>query len=122
MKNLPKVRAAVEKLKTLSDVSVVEKDAWIVRIPKRGGLECEITIPIDWCFEWFTRIKKDGKECWSDWMEHHGLPDKELDSEMAEAILSYVDRVMQSALTQPVRMYEEGTSPDSKAKGLRDPG
>lgn len=85
----------------------VAKSAWIVRVPKESGAECEVTIPIDWCYEWFASLKKDGKEVWSDQMEHYGSPDEELDAAMADAILSYVTRVAQSDLASPVSLYEE---------------
>ncbi|HWA25522.1 MAG TPA: hypothetical protein VG734_07675 [Lacunisphaera sp.] len=52
-------------------------------------------------------IKENGRETWSDSMEHYGAADARLDAEMAESILSYVQRVMRSDLTAPVSLHEE---------------
>lgn len=67
MKQLPKVRALIEALKTRPGVYVEAGEAWLVRVPK-DDLVCEITIPIDWCFEWFVSVRGGPKkgEVWSD--------------------------------------------------------
>ena len=110
MKQIPKVRAVIEKLKMRSDISVeVGKTAWLIRIAKPENIVCEVTVPIDWCFEWFVSVRRNGQkeEVWSDWMEHYGAPDERLDAEMADDLLSFIDRAVQSNVSTPINLCEE---------------
>ena len=110
MKQLPKVHAVIEKLKMRSDVSVeVSKTAWLIRIAKAEDIVCEVTVPIDWCFEWFVSVRRKGQkeEVWSDRMEHYGAPDDRLDAEMANDLLAFIDRAIQSDVGTPIYLCEE---------------
>jgi len=104
------VRAVVARLSRRSDVLVETlNDAWLIRIPRDADFVCEITVPIDWCFEWFACVKPVGKNdhVWYDWMEHYGSSDDDLDIEMAECIESFVERVTRSELKLPLSIYAE---------------
>jgi hypothetical protein len=106
----PRVRHVIDGLRDRGDLVVEDrKDAWLVRIPKGSEFVCEITVPRDWCFEWFACVKRvdEKKPDWSDWMEHYGSPDEVLDAEMADCITSFVARVTQSELKLPLNIYED---------------
>ena len=105
-----RVREVVEKLGRRSDVTVeVQNNAWLIRIPKGADFVCEVTVPIDWCFEWFACVKQVGMkdDVWSDWMDHYGSSDAELDAEMAGCIEAFVERVTRSELKLPLSIWEK---------------
>jgi hypothetical protein len=87
-----------------------QADAWLVRVPKLGGLVCEITVPRE-RFEWFASVKRlpGNEEVWSDWMDHYDMPEEDLAAEMAECIAQFVERVLGGELRLPLRIYEEKT-------------
>ncbi len=106
------IRELIESLQQRSDLSVVEQDqCWQVVITKGRDLSCEVTIPRD-VLEWFARVKQrqDKREVWSDWMDYTGYDDRpkeQLEAEMADDILAFIDRVSASELVLPLRIYEE---------------
>ena len=81
-------------------------DAWIIAIPKAAGEICRITIPRE-RFEWFADVQRDGKEAWSDSMEHYGSPTPTLDAEMASSISSFIDHVTTQPLKLPLEIHKE---------------
>lgn len=109
MRPLPKVGAAIEELKARRGVHVeTGETTWTIRFVA-GALVCEVTVPIDWCFEWFVTVtRSEGKEeVWRDWTEHYGTHNEALDAEMAADILSFVDRASKSDLLEPISLHEE---------------
>lgn len=103
------VRKLIVRLSSRDDLIVEErKDAWLIRIPK-GDSVCEVTIPIDWCFEWFACVKQQENkdDLWSDSMQHYGSPNDVLDAEMARDIEAFIERVTQSDIILPLSIYEE---------------
>ena len=106
------IHQLIESLRQRSDVGVVEQErSWLVIITKGRDMFCEITIPRD-VLEWFASVKQrhDKREVWSDWMDYTGYdarPKEELEKEMTEDILAFIDRVSISELVLPLSIYEE---------------
>ena len=105
------VRQLIDSLRKRSDVAVVEQEqSWVVVMTKGRDLCCEVTIPRD-VLEWFASVKRrqDKREVWSDCMDYDGYDDRpkeRLESEMADDILSFIERVSASELVLPLRIYE----------------
>lgn len=62
--------------------------------------------------EWYACVKhrREKKEMWADWMDYEGYdkrPKAELEAEMAEDILAFVDRASSKEPLLPLRIYEE---------------
>ena len=118
------VRKLIDRLSRRSDVEVETNGDWLIRIPKGRDFVCEVTVPIDWCFEWHACVKQLGKkeDVWYDWMDHYGSPEEALDAEMAECIEAFVERVAQSDLKLPLSIYEERRSltkpPENNARDV----
>ena len=89
-----------------ADLSIEsQKDAWIVRVP-RGDLVCDVTIPIS-VHEWFATVRRadDGAEVWSDWMDHYGAAEAELDAERAESISAFIQRAFTDGIRPPLAIH-----------------
>jgi hypothetical protein len=105
------VREMIELLRKRADVGVVEQEqSWSVVIRKGRDLFCEITVPHD-VLEWSACVKRreDNREVWSDWMDYSGYDDRpkdDLEAQMADDILAFIDRVSVSELVLPLRIYE----------------
>jgi hypothetical protein len=102
----------IESLRERSDVGVIdEKESWLISISKGRYFVCEVTVPRE-VLEWYACVKdwREKKETWSDWMDYSGYDDRtpeKLESEMAQDILAFVDRVSGSELRLPLQIYEE---------------
>ena len=111
---MSRIRQLIESLRRRSDVGVVEQEqSWLVVITKGKDLFCEVNIPRD-VLEWFASVKQrqDKREVWSDWMDYKGYDDRskeELEAEMADDILAFIDRVSVSKLVLPLKIYEDKT-------------
>ena len=109
---MSRIHQLIESLQQRSDVGIVEQEqSWLVVITKGRDLFCEVTIPRD-VLEWFASVKQqhDKQEVWSDWMDYAGYDDRpkeKLEAEMADDILSFIDRVSASELVLPLSIYEE---------------
>ena len=111
-----RVQTLVEELRGVTGLSVEDGEtAWLIRIPKGENLMCEVTVPRE-RFEWFAAVKRRGekKDEWSDWMDHYGSADVQLDSEMAESIRAFVERVLRSEIRLPLSIYEKTGEPDGQ--------
>lgn len=97
-------------LRTRSGISVVEQEqSWLIAIPKGHDFVCEVTIPHS-VLEWFASVKQDGQETWSDWMDYTGYDDspmEKLEAEMADDILSFIERVSTTEHVFPLSIWEE---------------
>lgn len=97
-----------------NDVGIVEHEqSWVVMITKGRGMFCEVTIPRD-VLEWFASVqhRHDKRELWSDWMDYTGYDDRtkeQLEAEMADNILAFIDRVSAYELVLPLSIHEEKT-------------
>lgn len=97
------------KLRGRRDLHLIEEmHSWLITIPK-GGLICEVTVPFD-VLEWHACVKhrREDKEIWSDWMDYSGYDDRprtQLESEMADDILAFLNRVS-AAESLPIRIHE----------------
>jgi hypothetical protein len=109
---MSRIQQLIESLRQRSDVGIVEQEqSWLVVITKGRDLFCEVTIPHD-VLEWFASVKQrhDKREVWSDWMDYTGYDDRpteQLEAEMADHILAFIDRVSVSELVLPLSIYEE---------------
>jgi len=116
------IRDLIEKLRTRSDVGIAnEKNAWRIVITKGKDYFCEVTVPHD-VLEWFVCVKRRGeeKEQWSDWMDYGGYDDtakEELESQMADDVAGFVDRVSISELRLPLKIYENPASQEWDIEG-----
>jgi hypothetical protein len=105
------IRDLIELLRLRSGVEISdEAQFWHICITKGRDLICEVTIPHD-VLEWFASVKRgnDQEEVWSDWMDYDGYDDrsrKELEAEMANDILAFVDRVSAAEQLFPLKIYE----------------
>jgi hypothetical protein len=105
------VRQMIELLQKRADLSVVDHEqSWSVVITKGRDFLCEVTVPHQ-VLEWFACVKRqqDNKEVWSDWMDYSGhddSPQEKLETQMADDILAFIDRVSVSELVLPLRIYE----------------
>jgi len=104
---MSQVHQLIETLRARTDLTVSdEKDAWVVSIPKSSGDICRVTVPRE-RFEWFADVQRDGKEVWSDWMDHYDSKLPKLDAEMAACIADFVERVTTQTIELPLKIYEE---------------
>ena len=104
------IRRLIENLRGRADLSVQDLDqAWLIRIPKGENHVCEVTIPHS-AFEWFACVKRleDNMEVWSDWLDHYDSTDDKLDTEMAESISAFIERVTASELQLPLQIGSSG--------------
>jgi hypothetical protein len=105
---MTRVEQFVESLRERSDVSVEsQKDAWLVRVP-RGDLVCDVIIPTS-VHEWFATVRRadDRAELWSDWMDHYGAAEAELDAERANSISAFMERVFSDGIRPPLAIHVE---------------
>jgi len=104
----------IDRLRSRGDIGVVEeKESWLIVITKNRDLICEITVPHD-SLEWSACVRQRGqeKEDWSDWMDYSGYDERtleELEAEMADDILTFVDRVSVSEPLLPLQIYKGRT-------------
>lgn len=79
-----------------------------------------VTIPKN-VFEWFVLVSdaKEGKEIWSDWMDHYDDSDEHLEIEMSDRIAGFVERGLISNLTSPIPLWEEKSNQPPQAAGPR---
>jgi hypothetical protein len=109
---MSRIRQLIESLQQRNDVEVVQQEqSWLVVITKGGDLFCEVTIPRD-VVEWFASVKQrqDKREVWSDWMDYIGYDDRpkeKLETEMADDILAFIDRVSVSGIVLPLSIDGE---------------
>jgi hypothetical protein len=105
------IRQLIEGLRRRCDVGVTDEvQSWRVIIPKGRDLFCEVTIPHA-VLEWHASVKnrREKKEIWSDWMDYSGYDDRareELEAEMADDILAFIDRVSIKYPLLPLKIYE----------------
>ncbi len=100
------VEQLVSRLQERFEVSVESrKDSWLVRLPQ-DEFVCEVTIPVG-VQEWFAAVKRadDGSEVWSDWMDHYGASESELDAERADSISSFIERVLSDGIRLPLSIH-----------------
>ena len=94
------------------DVGIVDETrSWLISITKGRDLICEVTVPHD-VLEWYASVKhrRDKKEMWSDWMDYSGYDDRpreKLESEMADDILAFIDRVSAAEQLLPLKICED---------------
>ena len=104
----------IDRLRGLGDTDLVEaKESWLIVITKSRDLICEITVPHD-ILEWSACVRQRGqeKEVWSDWMDYSGYDERtneELEAEMADDILTFVDRISVSEPLLPLQIYKRRT-------------
>jgi hypothetical protein len=105
---MTRVEQFVESLRERSDASVEsQKDTWLVRVP-RGDLVCDVIIPT-LVHEWFATVRRadDGTQLWSDWMDHYGTAEAELDAERATSISAFTERVFSDGIRPPLAIHVE---------------
>src|SRR5262245_56093126 len=113
---MQKISKLIEQLRERADLSVVEHEqSWLVLIPKEQGMVCEVTIPHR-VLEWFACVKEAGKdkELWSDWMDYSGYDDtprERLESQMANDIAAFINRVSASKLMLPREIWKNPQHP-----------
>lgn len=103
-----RVGQLIRSLQERPDISVESRtDAWIVRVP-RGEFVCEVTIPVR-VQEWFATVQwaDDGTEVGSDWMDHYGSSEQELDAERAESISAFIERVFRDGIRPPFSISDK---------------
>lgn len=106
---MSRVEQLIQSLRSRKDLLVQDQnDAWLVTIPKGPAGECRVTVPRR-AFEWFADATRDGKQLWSDWMDHYDANAAELDAEMARDIAAFIERVTSSELRLPLQIYKEKT-------------
>lgn len=106
---MSRVEQLMQSLRDRNELRVQEQsDAWVVTIPKGAAGDCRVTVPYR-AYEWFADVTRNGKQIWSDWMDHYGASGGELDAEMAEDIAAFIERVISSELRLPLQIYEEKT-------------
>jgi hypothetical protein len=111
---MSRISQLIESLRMRSDVGVVnESRSWRIVIAKGGTLFCEVAVPHD-VLEWHACVmsRREKKEVWTDWLDYEGYderPREELEAEMADDILAFVDRVSARELALPLSIYEPST-------------
>ena len=103
---MSRVEQFVKNLQKRTDVIVESQEhSWLVRVP-RGEFVCEVTIPVR-VQEWFAAAKRaeDGSEVWSDWMDHYGADEPELDAERADSISAFIERVFTDGIQPPLSIH-----------------
>jgi hypothetical protein len=109
---MSRIHQLIGSLRKRGDLGIVEQEqSWLVVITKGRDLFCEVTIPHD-VLEWSASVKQrqDKREVWSDWMDYTGYDDRpkeQLEAEMTDDILAFIDRVSVSELLLPLSIYKE---------------
>jgi hypothetical protein len=105
------IRRLIEDVRRRSDLGVVdEARSWRICITKGPDFICEVTVPHD-ILEWHASVRQrhDRKVIWSDWMDYSGYDDRpkeQLEVEMADDLLSFVDRVSTVEQLFPLKIHE----------------
>jgi hypothetical protein len=102
-KKMSRVEEMVEEMRTRRGITVEDREgAWLIRVPRRPDLECEIIFPkaaeragFRPNFVWFASVNRiaDGEEVWSDSQEYLGASHAQHDIEMASHLHAFIERV-----------------------------
>ncbi len=101
----------VSELRCRPDVGIAdEMNSWRACV-SRGDILIEVTIPHA-VLEWYAKAtsRKEKRELWADWMDYEGYDSRakpELEDEMAQDILAFINRVSKGPLTFPLSIYEK---------------
>lgn len=97
---------------------VSQRDATVLVIGVKDAT-LELTVP-DGVLEWSVTLRdSDGLEVLSDWMDHYGGPQAELELEMREEICSFVESVFGTATR--LRMTPHGQTLEVEHDGVWAP-
>ena len=108
---MTRIGQLIEELRARSDVGILDQpQSWLVIITKGQDLICEVTVPHD-ILEWFASVKhrRNKTELWADWMDYSGYDDRtreQLEAEMADDVLAFIDRASTKEPLLPLKIYE----------------